>query len=116
MNEVLFSEARIRDALGRVAARLAVEDKVGEVLIYGGASMVLVFRARPATRDVDAVILSEHAAVERAVRDVGQEMALPRSWLNEQATAYLPRQKDPHPLVVFDHPSLRVMSVSAEYL
>jgi hypothetical protein len=35
--------------------------------------MVLVFHARPATRDVDAVILAGHSAMIRAVHEVADE-------------------------------------------
>ena len=39
---------------------------------------------------------------------------LPNSWLNEQATAYMPKGDDVHSRVVFDHPGLRVTAASPE--
>jgi hypothetical protein len=116
VSEPLLNERSLRDALTRVAERLGLSAKVGEILIHGGASMALVFKARPATRDVDAVTLSGNAAVTHAVHQVADELGLPRNWLNEQASSYLPPVPDAHPVVVFDHQNLRVMSVSAAYL
>lgn len=62
-----------------------------ELLLMGGAAMVLMYNARPSTRDVDVLILSPQKA--QVVRDlavkVAQEYGLPTDWLNDGAKGYL---------------------------
>lgn len=61
-----------------------------ELLVVGGSAMVLLYNARPATRDVDVVILSPQA---RTVRGLAQQIAvtqnLPDDWLNDGAKGYV---------------------------
>ena len=66
------------------------------------------------THDIDAVILDSHTAVTQAVHTIAHRRGLPTSWLNEQASAYVPRGEDPRGRVVFDHPSLRVTAASPQ--
>lgn len=62
-----------------------------ELLLMGGAAMVLMYNARPSTRDVDVLILLPRKA--QIVRDlagqVAQEYDLPKDWLNDGAKGYL---------------------------
>jgi hypothetical protein len=62
-----------------------------ELLLMGGAAMVLMYNARPSTRDVDVFILWPQKA--QIVRDlalqVAQEHDLPKNWLNDGAKGYL---------------------------
>ena len=41
--------------LGRLAELLRERDTEGELCLFGGTVMVVAFRARPSTRDVDAI-------------------------------------------------------------
>ena len=66
------------------------------------------------THDIDALIVDSHTAVTRAVHEVVRRRGLPTSWLNEQATAYMPAGEDSRSRVVFDHPCLRVIAASLE--
>jgi len=56
MTEPLFTEAARRDAFGRVAMRLAAQAKIGEILIHGGATMVLADHLAAATAQEALVI------------------------------------------------------------
>lgn len=56
----------------------------------GGAVMTVMFHARQATRDVDALILSPEARVVRDLaRAVAEERGWPADWLNDAAKGYL---------------------------
>lgn len=106
---------QLRDAFHRLADLLGRDGTVGEIYIFGGAAMVLGYRARYATRDVDA-LFEPREKIHRVAVEVAEEMGLPRWWLNDQATVYLPRAKDEKARLLFDHPNLRVTVVSAEHL
>lgn len=66
------------------------------------------------TRDVYARIESGHGPVIEAVHIVGRRHGLPGSWLNEQATAYMPAGRDTAARTVFSHANLTVMAASPE--
>lgn len=91
-----------------------------DVWVFGGAAMVLAYRAREATRDVDAV-WGDDSAVRRAADAAAAELGLPRSWLNDQAASYLPRGVAADPGSHFDVPihdsaNLRVMAANPRLL
>ncbi|HWL45405.1 MAG TPA: DUF6036 family nucleotidyltransferase [Ilumatobacter sp.] len=112
-----MDRAELLDALGEVADGLSRRRASARVyVVVGGAAMALAYDADRATRDVDAVILDDHGAVIEVVRDVARRRGLPTTWLNEQAAAYIPRGDDHRQIVVFDHPSLRVLAASPERL
>lgn len=62
-----------------------------ELLLMGGAAMVLMYNARPSTRDVDVLILAPQKAqvVRNLAIKVAQEYDLPTEWLNDGAKGYL---------------------------
>jgi hypothetical protein len=113
--EVLLDRTRILQALRDLAERLRRRNLVATVYLFGGAAIVLAFDERGATRDLDARFTSTSAVLDE-VRAVAEALGLPRSWLNEQGTMYLPRADDPHPDPVFDHANLRVLRASDRHL
>src|SRR6185312_13642276 len=72
--------------------QLAIESGIRiELLLIGGALMVLRFRARESTRDVDVAILAPADAqkVRDLARRVAEEYGWPDDWLNDGAKGYL---------------------------
>ena len=79
--------------------------------------MIFGFRRKRTTHDVDARIENDKEAVIAAVAEVAAEHRnLPASWLNENATMFMPHSKDPRPLPIFDTPDLVVTGASAEHM
>ncbi len=115
MSDHMIGGTEMREAFRRLADRLAQRRIVGDVCIYGGAAMILAFDARRATRDVDAIFMPHGVVVEEA-REVAKEMGLPRGWLNDGVSVYVSRITDHGQLSIYDHPHLRVRSVSARHL
>lgn len=91
---------------------LANADVKGELCLYGGAVMTLVFHARPNTKDVDAVFVPSSEMREAAKR-VAMKMGLREDWLNDVVKGFVvPHGKR----ILFDWPSLKVYSPDPEYL
>lgn len=110
----LLDRQLLERAFGLLAGRLARRGVVGEIHVFGGAAMVLAFDARTATRDVDALFEPDGPVLE-AAREVAEELGLPRSWLNNQASSYVSGRAG-RGTPVYDHPHLRVMTTPAEHL
>lgn len=110
----LLDRERLKRAFDLLAARLKRRRVVGEIHVFDGAAMTLAFDDRPATRDVDA-LFKAHTAVREAAWAVAEELGLPRSWLNNQASSYVSGRAG-RGTPVFDHPNLRVMVTPPEHL
>lgn len=66
-----------------------------DLVLVGGAAMILHFGAKRATRDVDVLVLrGDLAALRKAVRDTASTYDLPEDWLNDAVKGFadvLPR-------------------------
>lgn len=114
MSGPLLDRAGILAAFALLDARLSRRDIHADVYVVGGAAMALAWDARRSTRDVDALFETDrHGAFLEEVRAVAEELGLPRSWLNEQATMYAPADYRAQAGTVYDGTHLRVMSASA---
>ncbi|MDP9119817.1 MAG: DUF6036 family nucleotidyltransferase [Acidobacteriota bacterium] len=62
-----------------------------DLVVAGGAALVLLFNAREATRDVDAFPLgsTDPATLRNAAQRVASALSLPDDWLNDAAKGYL---------------------------
>jgi len=89
----LLSRAMILEALEALARELETTRTVRreEVVIAGGAALVLMYNAREATKDVDVCSIgsSSSAALREAARRVAVTLALPEDWLNDGVKGYL---------------------------
>jgi hypothetical protein len=112
---VPLSAADILRAFDNLAADLAANGERAEMLVAGGAALVLLFHARDTTKDVDAYFLTPNAsAVRRAASRVAAELALPEDWLNDGAKGYFEGLSEGATL--YDSPPLRVRAVSTSQL
>ena len=111
-----LTATEIRAALGELAARLARRRAQGRLYVAGGAAMALAYDSDKLTRDIDAAVVEGHGMVMEAVREIARSRQWPTTWLNEQATPYLPTVPDRRGRVVFDHPALKVVVASPEHM
>lgn len=81
-----FSRESIIDALGLLSAELEGEGGQHELVIAGGAALVLLYGARESTKDVDVVVADR--AVREAAQQVAAQLDLPQDWLNDGAKGY----------------------------
>ena len=85
----------------------------GEIVLYDGAAMVLALKARPSTKDVDAVFVPKDL-IYQAAREVEDQYGAPESWLNDAVKGFvsLLGKHDPYK----ELPNLRVFTATPEYL
>jgi hypothetical protein len=112
---VPLSAEDIRRAFAALGAELAHRDERSEIVIAGGAALVLLFNARKTTKDVDAYILRpEASSVRDAVRRVAEDLSLPEDWLNDGAKGYFVGVSNGE--VVFESSALVVRAVTTPQL
>ena len=88
--ERLSREVILR-ALERLAGELARAHARAEIFVAGGAALVLLYGAREATKDVDAITTSPQGRrlVFEAAAKVAADLGLPPDWLNDGAKGYV---------------------------
>lgn len=81
-----LSKKAIVDALKLLSVQLEDDGALHEVVIAGGAALVLLYGARESTKDVDAVLVDQ--AVREAAKEVAAGLSLPKDWLNDGAKGF----------------------------
>ena len=109
-----MSADQMRGYLSEVGALLAARNLGGEIVLAGGAVLVMVLRSRSGSRDIDARFTKEAEAIREAARAVAQSHGLPANWLNDHVSPYI--AEDAPTVELFETPGLRVRMVSLEYL
>jgi hypothetical protein len=109
----MLSAGRIRKLFRALDVELGRKGAIGEVGLCGGAVMCLVFKARKATRDVDA-IFAPAREIREAARAVARAHDVPDDWLNDAAKAYF--LSEPPRIPVLNLPHLRVWSPGPDYM
>lgn len=85
-----LSAADIRQAFVALSEELERQGSEGEIVVVGGAALVLLYGARESTKDVDAFFIKPQASVLRtAAAAVANRLDLPAEWLNDGAKGYL---------------------------
>jgi len=78
----MLSSPRIRELFASLNEELGKRQVRGEAYLAGGAVMCLVFEARPATKDIDAMLVPA-AEMRAAAQAVANREGLPSDWLND---------------------------------
>jgi hypothetical protein len=113
--KTVLDEASIIRALERLSELLHEKGTQGEVCLLGGTVMVLAFKARPATRDVDAIFHPPQLIRELA-RKVQEEQGLPDNWLNDSAKGYVSAAHETQEGDLPQFESLRLLAPTPQYL
>jgi predicted nucleotidyltransferase len=109
-----MSAADMRAYLTEVGARLAARGITGEIVLAGGAVMVMALAARAGSRDIDAVFTVEAEAIKQAAREVAAARGLKAIWLNDHVRVFV--NADAPIIDFFEVPGLRVRMVRLDYL
>ena len=111
----MLDREQIIQGLARLSELLKERGIQGEICLLGGSVMVLGFKARAATKDVDA-IFSPSGPIRELARVVQREQSLPEDWINDGAKAFISAR---HNAVSGDLPqfeNLRLTMPAPEYM
>jgi hypothetical protein len=110
-----MTRAEIERLLWALGDKLAERGVEAEIMVAGGAALMLTLGNRDVTQDVDAFIGGDVAAVRDAAAEVAREHGLPASWLNDAVKRFFYTGTPPHALwSVYGH--LTVYVVDPRYL
>ena len=113
--EAVLDRDTILRALRRLGELLRERDVQVEMCLLGGTVMLLAFRARPSTRDVDAIF--EPASLVRELsRQVATELDLPTDWLNDGAKGFVSARHETTPADLPQFEGLRLVMPTPEYM
>lgn len=110
-----MKRADIELNLRALGQKLLVRGVTGEILIVGGAYMLLVLANREATRDIDAYFAKEGEAIRGSAAEVAKEHGLPRDWLNDAVKGFI-RQRPRRTDLWASYPGLRIYVPDPEYI
>ena len=80
----------IQRAFAALSDELELRQGHAEMIVFGGAALVLLFHARESTKDVDAYfVMPEPSIIRSAARAVAEQLDLPVDWLNDAAKGYV---------------------------
>ena len=102
----------IEKYLREVNDELAAQNVQGEICLYGGAVMCLVYNARPATKDIDA-IFEPVKYFRTAIRKITERHNLPIDWLNFAVKIFVVEHEKE---IFLDLSNLKVFVPAPEYL
>jgi len=106
------------DDMGRyfelLGQELMTRGVTGEIVVAGGAAMLLVIRNRDTTRDVDAYFATNPQEIRAAAAVVAREEGLPPHWLNDGVKGFFYSQ--PPTSLWAEYPGLRLYTVDPDYL
>ncbi len=109
----MLTVQRIRELFGELNTELGSRQVRGDIYLAGGAVMCLVFEAREATKDIDALLVPA-SDLRAAAHAVAKREGLPDGWLNDAVKGYFSERGTFEVFEEFSH--LRVYVPHPDYL
>jgi len=110
-----LSAETIMEALQTLSDELGKRGITGELCLFGGAVMVLAFKARVSTKDVDA-IFQPTTAIRDIILDIADKKNLPINWMNDSVKGFVSREGSYTAVGLPQFPSLRLTMPVPEYM
>jgi hypothetical protein len=83
-----LSKKQILQYLEELSAAMEKQNLKGEILLFGGAAMVLAFNARSATKDVDAIFRPKKE-IYAISNEIAGKHHLAEGWLNDSVKGFI---------------------------
>jgi hypothetical protein len=99
--------------LERINELLKDKGMLGEVSLFGGAAMCLVYGSRSSTKDIDAVF-APTPEMYAIIQNIAEEYGLPSDWLNNGVKGFVSTNHDVRLYRRLSH--LTITAASPEYL
>lgn len=118
---ISFSKDNLDDCLrhlGKEFRRRNGKNIPAEIVLVGGASIIINYGFREATYDVDAIIKAS-SVMKEAINSVGDSIGLPNGWLNsdfKMTNSYSPRLSQYSKYYKTFSNILTVRTITGEYL
>ena len=109
----MLTTSQIQSLFESLNNELMLLNVIGEIGICGGAVMCLVFQAREATKDIDA-IFAPTEEIRIAAKKVAAQHGLSNDWLNDAAKGFF--FKDPPRQEILNLSNLRLWAPRADYM
>jgi len=109
---MIMTQQEIKDYLEQLNEILKSIDIKGEICLYGGAVMCLVYNARPSTKDVDA-IFEPAPKLRSAIEKVAHANNLDEDWLNDSVKGFVVNHNQQ---IFFNWPNLKIYIPEPDYL
>lgn len=120
-NETAFNKENLDSYLKELAKtfrKLNGKSVPAEIILIGGASILINYGFRDMTYDMDAIIISS-TAMKQAINQVGDTLGLPNGWLNTdfmRTKSYSPKLIEHSVYYKTFSNILTVRTVTAEYM
>lgn len=112
-----MNENEIEKYLRMVGLELQKEGLTFEILLLGGAAMLIEVKNRDSTQDVDTYFLPDFLAITKAAAIVAGREGLPDGWLNAAAAGFTYSFiRQPERKLWKKFPGLHVYTASLDYL
>jgi hypothetical protein len=116
---MLLSKEDILRGLQKIDTLAKQAGVIVDLAVYGGAALALIFDARRATRDVDAVVNGSPDFLRHVAAQVAHEEGWPLDWLNDGVKGFLSSHEKLQSFGSFDASpagGLRLYTPTPEYL
>lgn len=111
----MFDFERLEGLFAELARRLQEKGIDGQLLVVGGAAMILLGESRHATFDIDG-LLTPRQDMLSAAKAMSEDLAIPVDWLSDAVSAYVPFLVTDEWTEVSSRPGLSVYVASPELL
>lgn len=109
----MLGRAEIMRYLEQINEALKERNRRGEICLFGGAVMCLVFESRDSTKDVDA-LFAPTSELYTIIKNIADEHHLPSDWLNNSVKGFVSHHHDVRLFRKMSH--LDIYAASPEYM
>ncbi len=111
----------IENALSRLSELARDNERMIDIAMYGGATIMLTWDMRMESGNVDTIVMdaTHNEFVKASVIQIAQEMSLHEDWLNDAVKGFISKNEimDKLPLLTeWEEGGLRIYVSTAEYL